>query len=79
MIDSPVHRVYWTEDGCAQFEDFTSDGLGLCLKQCESLRQRRHDGSDIKFISISSEIPECTSLPGVGYNKTEFEWKKRRR
>jgi hypothetical protein len=74
-----THRVYWTEDGKSQFKDFTGDQLMEALKQCEDLRKRERNGEDVKFIVISSEVDECTSLKGVDVTDSTYDWKKRRR
>lgn len=73
------HRVYWTEDGIAQSENFTSDELSLMLKKCEWLRKRRIEGFDISFIATASEDPNCVSLSGVDVTDSTYDWKKRRK
>lgn len=78
-MNNTTHRVYWTEDGEAQFKDFDSAGLVDSLKFCESLRKARREGANISFITVSSEIAECTSLQGVDVTGPDYDWKKRRK
>lgn len=73
-----VHRVYWTEDGLANSKNFGPDSIDATLKFCESLRKQRKEGADISFITMASEIPECTSLQGIQVAGPEYDWKKRR-
>lgn len=74
-----VHRVYWTEDGLIKSKDFGENSIDQTLKFCEELRKLRISGSDISFITISSEIPECTSLSGISEVDDNYNWTKRRR
>lgn len=73
-----THRVYWAVEGQAKFEDFSSDQMTDALNWCQILRNKRLEGKDISFISMSSEIEECTSLPGVSAPSADYDWKKRR-
>ena len=78
-----VHRVYWTEEdshhnGQTCSRDFDSEHMTDSLKFCEKLRRHRKDGKAISHVCLSSEIVECTSLPGVDVTGPDYNWKKRR-
>lgn len=78
-MSNAVHRVYWTFDDMPQYKDFGAGELDQCLNHCEMLRTRRKEGANFNFITIASEIPECTSLSGVDVVGVGYDWKKRRR
>lgn len=73
-----THRVYWTENNEPNSKDFSSNEILNALNFCEKLRNDRDVGKAISFISIASEVEECTSLSGVAAVKLDYNWTKRR-
>ncbi len=76
-----MYIVYWTERAEAQSKEFDTNEMSLALVLMEKLRKQ----IGIRFISMSSEHPDCTSLLGVDSvsegvlpNGLEYGWKKRR-
>lgn len=73
-----VHNIYWTEDGVVKSKIFNHGELGDVLDFSENLRRRRREGSDICFITISSENPNMVGQLGVDVTGPDYDWKKRR-
>lgn len=74
--------VYWTE---VQDEvivplakDFPATDMSLALQFSESLRARRRNGENIRFITMASENPNSVGEGGVGITDATYSWKKRR-
>ena len=68
-----MFKVYWTNaenKSCGQeFEDMT-----VALNVTQELRKTKCN----KFITMSAENPDCTSLMGVADPAADYNWKKRR-
>lgn len=68
-----MYKVYWTdEEGNPCAVDFSD--MTLALQHTQDLRniyKRR-------FVTLVSEIPECTSLLGVSSPPADYSWRKRR-
>lgn len=78
-----MFMVYWTAvDGarhtphCQLFE---SGHMIDALAFTESLRKRRRDGEDLRFVTMCSENPDLVGEAGVDVVGPGYDWKKRRR
>jgi hypothetical protein len=75
--------VYWLEgpfdtNGYARFERFEADALAQALAFAESLRKRRADGDEVRFVTLCSENPQSVGKPGAAEPRADYDWKKRR-
>jgi hypothetical protein len=74
-----MYKVYWTEDGKPQVEDFEDNELTTCLQFMEALRiQRRTGVRNTSFITMVAENPNSVGQAGVdetgpGYRE---QWNK---
>lgn len=79
-----VYKVYWSDVKgqvmTPQSSNFDKNQMGMALKFCESLREIQRLTGTIRFITMVSEHPDCTSLSGVAEVDPEtYDWKKRRK
>jgi len=79
MIMAAVYKVYWTDKGCPQSENFNANEMSEALKFCERLRAvKEEDGTtSYSFITLVAEDPNCVSN-GVAAPNSDYSWEKRR-
>jgi hypothetical protein len=68
-----MFKVYWT--------DPLDHPKGKCFEDMSKALQFAQDLRNIfhrKFVTLCSENPDCTSLPGVSEVSSDYSWKKRR-
>ena len=68
-----MFKVYWTgSDGRPMGKEFEDMTIALNFTQeLRNIHKRR-------FVTMCSENPDCTSLPGVSNPSLDYNWKKRR-
>ncbi len=68
-----MFKVYWTDqEGKSMGKQFVDMSIALTFTQELRNVYKR------KFVTIVSENPDCTSLPGVSDPPADYNWKKRR-
>ena len=61
-----MFKVYWTEDGRPQSQDFASNEMTQSLQFMEALRTQRRNGiRNLSFITMVSENPDSVGQAGV--------------
>lgn len=73
-----MYKVYWTDRGCLDAKEFSTDEMAAALHLTQGLHQRQHNGEDIRFVAMVSENPNSVGRRGYDITGLDYDWKKRR-
>ena len=77
-----MFMVYWTVVDAGQStphaQSFPATDMVAALALMEQLRVRQRGGEGVRFVTMSSEIPESVGHPGVDATGPGYRWTKRR-